>query len=205
MPADTNIEDFINKKLETLNKRSKYMIGYPGWGGGLDVDFPLLFRQFIINVGSPFTEGANYSIHTKDLEREVLYYFMDQYNIDKAKAYGYLANGASEASMYAIYKARESLKDPVLLFSASSHYSIEKIAKILRIPYKIIPTDTNGVLKLDELKLALDAIEADSIILSANLGTVMSGAIDDVEEIHQLLTDSKKNFRIHIEAALFGG
>ena len=41
--------------------------------------------------------------------------------------------------------------------------------------------------------------------MSFNLGTVVTGAIDDIDQIHQILVDSKKSFHIHVDGALFGG
>ena len=37
------------------------------------------------------------------------------------------------------------------------------------------------------------------------MGTILKGAIDDVASIRSLLVESKKQFHIHIDAALFGG
>ena len=137
MNPGSDLDAYITKRLKTYHERSKQMIGYPEYVGGYDANFPEMFTQFIMNTGNPFTEPEHWALQAKDFEREVVYYIMDLYGMDRETTYGYVTNGTSEGSMYSLYRAREALKNPILLFSASTHYSVEKTAKLLKIPYKI--------------------------------------------------------------------
>ena len=115
--AKDSADGHIKKRLAFISKRSRQMIGYPEHiGGYYHSYYPEMFTQFIINVGNPFTEAKNYSLQTKDFERKVLHYFMDLYALDRNTTYGYIGNGTTEGSLYAIYRAREALGEPTLFF-----------------------------------------------------------------------------------------
>ena len=66
------------------------------------------------------------------LERAILYYFADLWKLPRDKAWGYLANGSSEAIMFAAYSARKYFKEvknynkkpPIALFQLNNHYCV---------------------------------------------------------------------------------
>lgn len=206
-PAAQTVDQHIKERLDYIVKRSHFYLGYPEHVHGyFRAQYPEMLTQFICNCGSPFTEGENYEVEAKDFERDVLHYFMDMYGLDRASTYGYIGNGTTEGNLYALFRGREELENPTLVFSDNAHYSLEKIAKILRMPYHIIPGDETGAMRLDALADTLATIDPTTpILVAATVGTTFTGAIDNVEKIHEILTRSGHTFLIHVDAALFGG
>ncbi len=91
-----------------------------------------------------------------------------------------------------------------------THYSIPKISEILRLNIRPILPNEDGSMNLDnfkkELVLHLGAHPKSSIIVIANIGTTITGAIDDVPNIKKILDElqPKPTYTIHLDGALTG-
>lgn len=76
----------------------------------------------------------------------------------------------------------------------------------MRMPYVTIQSQRSGEMDYDCLRKAMaDHLEKWPPILFVNIGTTMKGAIDDLDQIHQILADLKiSKYYIHCDAAFYG-
>ncbi|MBU4502365.1 MAG: histidine decarboxylase [Nanoarchaeota archaeon] len=194
------LKELKNHKNHNINKK-KIFLGYPI---NLDFDYSEIYNLFEVNLnllGNPFDEGARYKY-----ERGLIEYFGNLYQISRSKIWGYTTSGGSEGNMYGLYVARERLKDPLLFFSRDTHYSIEKAADMLKIPFKVIESQSNGEINYASLEKSIKRNSKEGLIINLNVGSTMKGAIDNPGKIQEILQNSRiKNYYIHADAAFFGG
>jgi len=194
------LTDLEKYKRHNINKK-RIFLGYPL---NLDFDYSEIHDLFEVSLnllGDPFGKGARYRY-----ERGLIEYFGNLYQISKSKIWGYVTSGGSEGNMYGLYLARERLKNPLLLFSRDSHYSIEKAAGMLKIPFRIIEAQSNGEINYASLKNSIKQSFGKELMINLNIGSTMKGAIDDPDKIQEILqTNRVRNYYIHADAALFGG
>lgn len=105
----------------------------------------------------------------------------------------------------------QQLLTPTVFFSKNhTHYSIPKIAEILRLNIRpVLPCD-DGSMDIanfkKEILLHVKAHPHSAVIVIANIGTTITGAIDDVPAIKKVLDESKPKpvYTIHLDGALTG-
>ncbi len=106
--------------------------------------------------------------------------------------------------------AQQLLTPTVFYTKDHTHYSIPKIAEILRLNIKPVVANSDGSMDLNEFKkellFHLGAHPNSSIIVIANIGTTITGAIDDVPNIKKILDtmQPKPTYTIHLDGALTG-
>ena len=200
--ADSKRLDDLFEKLQ--NNRDHHA-GYPctQW-----FDYSELFRFLsfsINNVGDPFHE-SNFRINSHEFEREVVGYFSQLYNADPNRVWGYVNNGGTEGNMYGLYLGREAMENRgICYFSQSTHYSVAKIARVLGLRHVVVRSAKNGSFNYDDLFEMLKLNRHSPPLILANIGTTMTGAIDDVSLIKQMLEDlAIPQSYIHADAALSG-
>ncbi len=105
----------------------------------------------------------------------------------------------------------QQLLIPTVFFTKDhTHYSIPKIAEILRLNIKPILANPDGSMDLTnfqkELILHFGSHPLSSIIVIANVGTTITGAVDDVPGIKKILDalQPKPLYSIHLDGALSG-
>lgn len=105
----------------------------------------------------------------------------------------------------------QQLLTPTVFYTQGhTHYSVPKIAEILRLNIRSVTPEDDGSMNLNILKreilLHLSAHPHSSIIVIANIGTTITGAIDYVPGIKKILDEiqSKVNYTIHMDGALSG-
>lgn len=198
----------MESHLKILHDLQKHAIGYPA---NLGYDYsPLLqnkdiFSVHLNNVGGPGVHTP-WKIHTKDSELAVVKFFCGLWKFDPAKMYGYITSSGTEGNMQGLFVAREMFPKGVLYFSADSHYSIRKIAKILRIDTCMIPSTESGEMDYSAFETSIRKHGDLPVIVCANIGTTFKGAIDDTREIYRIIRKlgKHKNFYLHADAALMG-
>lgn len=106
---------------------------------------------------------------------------------------------------------RKLALDPVLLCTTGhTHYSIHKSAELLCLRVVEVPARNDGAMDPEALERLLigdgSAADAPSLLISANVGTTVTGAIDDVPEIRRVLARTRPSVpvAIHLDAALSG-
>lgn len=107
-------------------------------------------------------------------------------------------------------KVQELLTPTVFYSRGPTHYSIPKIAEILRLNIRTVNPNPDGSINLDDFKkellINLSAHPDSPIICIANIGTTITGAIDNVPAIKKIITDiaPMHPHTIHMDGALTG-
>ena len=194
----------LREKKKELESLSRFFIGYPN---NTDFDYSEIFDFFrfsLNNIGDPW-DDSTYRLGTRDLEREVLDFFAQLYRAPVGDFWGYVTNGGTEGNMHGLFLAREMYPDSLLYFSADSHYSIAKIARILNMEPIIVPSNSEGVIDLKHLDSLLREHGDRVPILCLNVGTTVKGGIDDVDGVLALLNRiGIREYYVHCDAALYG-
>ncbi|AXN33600.1 histidine decarboxylase [Vibrio coralliilyticus] len=182
------------------------MLGYPV---ATDYDYQDLssFFQFSINNVGDWAETSNYPMNTFQFEQDVVEYFCQLFHTNTEKAWGYVTNGGTEGNMYGCYLARERFPDGVVYFSKDTHYSVMKIVRFLNVEHCVVESQANGEMDYDALESALKENPNKPPIIFANIGTTMSGAIDNLEQIQARLYNagfSRDQYYLHADAAFHG-
>ena len=109
-------------------------------------------------------------------------------NIDFAYFQEYKNNNIQ---LYELQNNLFSLLNPYLIYSDASHLSIKKICNQLSLQEVTIKSHL-GKINIDELNLTIEDIISKNkyaqIIMYANVGTTVHGAIDDLQSINNIIT-----------------
>ena len=166
------------------------------------------------NAGDPWIQG-NARMHTKIFEQEVLAMVADLYQISP-EHWGYITSGGTEGNLYGIYLAREYFQNRnqsyIFFYSEASHYSVPKNAKLLNLSHEVIRTTPSGEMDYADLSRRIEmclkrAGTSLGLIINLNIGTTMTGAIDNLAKVNHVLQENhidKENVIIHADAALMG-
>lgn len=194
----------IDGLLERLQSRSKLHAGYP-YNLAFDSHRVLpLLKYTLNNLGDAYVEG-NYGINTKDFEREIISFFADIYHLEKDDAWGYVTSCGTEGNLYGILMGRELYPDGILYGSADCHYSVVKAARMFRIPFVEIKSQIHGEIDYSSLHEALDKNRDKPAIINVNVGTTITGAVDDISKVVAILSELNiSQFHIHVDGALGG-
>ncbi|AGE55081.1 histidine decarboxylase [Paramecium bursaria Chlorella virus NYs1] len=154
------------------------------------------------NAGCPFENTGTFDRARHDEERHLIMRIADMWNVDTENIWGYTTSGGSEGNLEGLYIAREKYPDGILYATDQIHYSIKKIAKLLRMKFVVVPSDKNGAMDICKFDSILDKTKP--AIVLANIGSTFVGGVDDVEQIHNILKRNGMNFYIHADAAFYG-
>ncbi|MFA5108504.1 MAG: histidine decarboxylase [Candidatus Micrarchaeia archaeon] len=201
---DKHAKEKLENEYLRLKSLEKTFIGYP-CDAQFDYSHLYKFLKFPMNnVGDPF-EKSTYRLQTKNFEIEVLDFFAKLLHIKKDKYWGYITNGGTEGNLYGLYAARESMPNARVFYSKHTHYSIRKNIHILRMSGCELQADSNGEMDYNNFEKTLCASDKkNGVIIIANIGTTMTGAIDNVDTIVRILKKHKIKYYIHADAALYG-
>lgn len=187
---------------EMLLDNSRYL-GFPNSRIRDYLELARFLKFPINNIGDPFHPNAG--INTCHIEQELLDFFRRLLNLEKSDCWGYVTNGGTEGIICGLYQGREIYPDGILYFSEDSHYSLNKVARFLRVDCERIPSLSNGEIDYTALANAAGMHGDRPAIINANIGTTMTGAIDSVEKIITVIQSAGiKNYYIHCDAALSG-
>src|ERR1700730_6376065 len=116
------------------------------------------------------------------------------------KFLGHLCGGGTMANLEALWVTGQSAPGKVILASSQSHYTHERVSKVLQLPFEIIASDARGRIDLKLLEKRLKRRDVGTVVVT--MGTTAIGSVDPLHEI--LALRAKYNFRIHADAA-YGG
>lgn len=190
---------------ERFTKYHETFIGYPcNIANSFEAIYPF-FDYNINNIGDPFTSSL-YKSNTHMEERKVLDYFADLWGIEHTKYWGYVTSSGTEGNMQGLFVGREVFPNAVFYTSAESHYSMFKIARLLKLNLCMVATHENGEMDYDDFESKLLANIDKPALINANIGTTMKGAIDNTREIYRILQKHKKqkDYYLHLDGALMG-
>ena len=202
--VDSEMQEKLDLLLEQTRLSTGQQVGFPG---SQEFDYSPLFPflQFSLNnVGDPFHESG-YRSNTHGIEREVIAQFAELTRIDPEKAWGYVTSGGTEGNMYGLYLARELFPNAMFYFSEDTHYSVLKNVRVLNARYIMIKSHENGEIDYQDLREMIQVHRDLPVVVMANIGTTVRGAVDDLEKIKGILQDLRvTNAYIHADAALSG-
>lgn len=188
---------------EYIKDRTKFHLGYPYNLNFEYEDLSRFFKYSINNLGDPFDE-SNYGVHSRKFELEILEFFSKLWKIEDY--WGYVTNSGTEGNLQSILVARENFSDGILYASSESHYSIFKAAHFYRMEAKSIPTSYDGCIRLDLLRSEILKNKDKPVIINANIGTTVKGAVDNIDGIIGVLKQiniPRSRYFIHCDGALF--
>ncbi|WP_381560254.1 histidine decarboxylase [Streptomyces eurythermus] len=201
LAADTAV---LGDLAATMRQARDHMVGFPV---NLDFDYRHLAEYLAVhgnNAGSP-CGSSQYHLHTKPFERAVIDFFAGLAGAPSGAAFGYVTNGGTESNLFGAYLGRERYPDAVLYASAEAHYSIPKIARLLRMDHQPVATDAEGAMDLRALEAACRTHAPRAAVVVATIGTTGKGAVDDLPGLrHVLETAGVERVHLHADAA-FGG
>ncbi|MBV9742704.1 MAG: aspartate aminotransferase family protein [Acidobacteriia bacterium] len=113
---------------------------------------------------------------------------------------GHLTGGGTMANLEALWVAGQLQPGKKIVASVQSHYTHQRITRVLQGPFDKVPTDTRGRMDPDALERMLRAGDIGCVV--ATMGTTATGSVDPLPEILSLR--SRYEFRLHIDAA-YGG
>jgi histidine decarboxylase len=189
--------------METYEEISKTSLGYPC---NLAYDYTKVFptlKYRVNNVGDPWC-SSTYKCNSKDIERQVLKFFADLWGIQDY--WGYITSGSTESNIEGLYVAREVYPDAIFYTSQDSHYSLFKIAKLLKLNLCVIDTEENGEMDYVDFERKLIINKDRPLIVNINLGTTMKSAFDDPKEIYRIIKkhNCHHKYYAHADGALMG-
>ena len=194
----------LNAMLREFQTLAQSQVGYPCNQKFDYSELSVFMRYCLNNVGDPF-HTSNFRSNTHQIEREVIAEFADLMHLPQEQAWGYITSGGTEGNMYGLYLGRELYPKGVVYFSQDTHYSILKILHVLNVRNIMIKSQDNGEIDYDDLYETIRIHRDVPVIFMANIGTTMTGAVDDLAKVHNILKDlTVNNFYIHADAALSG-
>ena len=113
---------------------------------------------------------------------------------------GHICGGGTMANLEALWIAGQLHPHKTILASTQAHYTHQRIAGVLGLPFETIPCDRRGRMDVPALARRLAAGNVGTVV--ATLGTTATGAVDPLADILKLR--EKHDFRIHVDAA-YGG
>ncbi len=202
--SQSEIGHRIQQVLSEFKLLGPFTAGYPV---NLDFDYSELYpllRFAANNVGDPFGY-SRYQSNTHETEREVVRKIAELMRLPVDEAWGYVTAGGTEGNMYGIYVGRELLREPIAYFSQDTHYSVLKILHVLKIRNIMIRSQENGELDYDDLRESIRINRDVPALIVANIGTTMKGAVDNLDQIRELIEElALPRSYIHADAALSG-
>ena len=126
------------------------------------------------------------------------------------RAAGVLVSGGSAANLTALACAREErigvMDDRAVVYmSDQTHSSMARAARALGFrpdQVRVIPADRDGRIRLDALRVAIAADQGElrvPLMVVANAGTTMTGAVDPLPELSEMCT--KHRIWLHVDGA----
>lgn len=113
---------------------------------------------------------------------------------------GHLCSGGTMANLEALWVAGQLRPGKTVLASTQAHYTHQRIAGVLGLPFETIPCDRTGRMDVPALERRLAAGGVGTVV--ATLGTTATGAVDPLDQIAAL--GKRYDVRIHADAA-YGG
>ena len=113
---------------------------------------------------------------------------------------GHLCGGGTMANLEALWVAGHLHPGKKLVASQQAHYTHQRIADVLQLPFVAVPCDQTARMDMNALETLLQTGEVGTVV--ATIGTTAAGAVDPLPALLEL--QATYNFRIHADAA-YGG
>ncbi len=183
--------------------------------GGTEGNFASLWwsKRYVINKSLDKLIATDSAIKVKQKEEQELLFELNKIPVTHHEA--------RSKCLESILKAKEDIaknKDriqqiitPTVFYTKGhTHYSVPKIAEILRLTTKPVQANDDGSMDVNDFRRQLifhvGAHPDSAIIVIANIGTTITGATDNVPQIKRIIDESnpKPVYTIHMDGALTG-
>lgn len=180
-------------------------LGYP-YNLTISSQMTNLFGEYLINnLGDPYA-GSHYATEVCDIEIEVIDWVKSVWRAEDDNDYwGSVVASGTEGNLWAVYLAREALRNPILICSQDAHYSLPKAAKILGVDHVVCASNESGEICLDEFQRLVKTYADRDLIITLTCGTTIRGAHDDIQGCLDVLESEgipRKQRYIHVDGAL---
>ncbi len=136
---------------------------------------------------------------TAALEREAVAAIAAMFHYPEAFL-GHLTSSGTIANLEALFVARELRPGAAIAFGEESHYTHERMCRLLGVRGIRVPADSRGRMDLEALEEVLRTETVGTVVLTA--GTTALGAVDPIDEA--LALRDRYGVRLHVDAA-YGG
>ncbi|MGV9680539.1 aminotransferase class I/II-fold pyridoxal phosphate-dependent enzyme [Nocardia sp. NPDC003482] len=194
--------EVLDEFLGEMRGETPYIAGFPG---NLDFSysrFAGLLDVFATDVGDPDSTDKS-GVGVKDLELAVVEFVARLANADPGGSYGYVTGGGTEANLFGLDRGCALLPQARVYCGAATHYSVRKSARLMRRELVVVDCDAAGRVDTEALGRACAADAGRGAVVVANIGTTMTGAIDDVTAIVGAASAAGRVY-VHLDAALSG-
>lgn len=193
----------LEDKYNELKSNKNFFVGYPA---NQDFDYSILtkFFEFALNNIGDASLKSNIKLNTHEFEVDVLKFFASLYNKEN-NYWGYITNGGTEGNLTGIHIGLLLYPTAIIYYSTQSHYSVTKSIALTRSKAKCITVLKNGEIDYSELEYEISKNKKFPVFILANIGTTMTGAIDDLQKIKKIfLRHNITQYYIHCDAAFHG-
>ena len=203
----------IDDLCREFRSKAPRQLGYPVFAhDDQNAALAPLLKYMINNLGDPFV-GTRFGCNTMDIEQDLIKRVAHWFRL--GDPWGYVTSGGTEGNICGVHYGLTKYPQGIIYCSNQSHYSIKKASKLCRASIVEVGSDDKGEIDYNKLYAYLDhtSIGAGELdcpdlpaIIVVNYGTMMTGAIDSVEKILDVVHHSKHcgEVYIHVDAALFG-
>ncbi len=108
---------------------------------------------------------------------------------------GHLCSGGTMANLEALWIAGQLHPGKTILASTQAHYTHQRIAGVLGLPFETVPVDRRGRMDVHALERRLTAGGVGTVV--ATIGTTATGAVDPLAAIVELR--KRYDFRVHAD------
>jgi tyrosine decarboxylase / aspartate 1-decarboxylase len=198
VPGSQRLGDVLTATAERL--RDNYPYFHPFYAGQmLKPPHPVAQLAYTLAMTvNPNNHALDGGRATSAMEKEAVAQIAAMFGW--TKFLGHLCGGGTMANLEALWVAGQSAPGKTILASSQSHYTHERISKVLQLPFEIIASDARGRINLKLLEKRLKHRDVGTVVVT--MGTTAIGSVDPLHEILALRT--RYNFRMHADAA-YGG
>jgi tyrosine decarboxylase/aspartate 1-decarboxylase len=198
VPGSQRLRDVLTATAERL--RDNYPYFHPLYVGQmLKPPHPLAQLAYALAMTvNPNNHALDGGRATSAMEKEAVAQLAAMFGW--IKFLGHLCGGGTMANLEALWVAGQLAPRKTILASSQSHYTHERISKVLQLPFETIASDARGRIDLKVLEKRLKCRGVGTVVVT--MGTTATGTVDPLHEILALRT--RYNFRIHADAA-YGG
>lgn len=192
---DEKVKEVFGRLSERL--KCNYPFHHPVYAGQmLKPPHPLTWAAYSMAMSiNPNNHALDGGPPSSEMEKEAVAELADFFGYGE-EFLGHLTASGTIANLEALWVARESHPEKKIAFSENSHYTHERMCRVLRVEGVKIPVLDNGEFDVK----VLDPKEIGTMVVT--LGTTGLG---EVEPLDQILPWAKEHgIRVHIDAA-YGG
>jgi glutamate/tyrosine decarboxylase-like PLP-dependent enzyme len=197
-PGSERLADVLTKTAKLLQDNYPYF--HPLYAGQmLKPPHPVAQLAYAMAMTiNPNNHALDGGRATSAMEKEAVAHLAAMFGWKKFL--GHLCGGGTMANLEALWVAGQLAPGKTILASSQSHYTHERISKVLQLPFETVASDTRGRIDLKLLEERLKRHDTGTVVVT--MGTTATGSVDPLHEILSLR--AKYNFRIHADAA-YGG